>query len=230
MSSKTRAVRENVLLFLPVGLNRTTFAPDFKDNAARLRRQMYNLKRKEEMKKIVMTMAAALVAVSMSAQVYVGGSLGIGSVKNGNADAETVFKIIPEIGYNVSDELAFGVALGYEKGNCDLMTENNFSANKDTKVFQVSPYVRYTFLNTNLVNVFVDGGVDFKSYKDQGTGLNFGLKPGVALKMSEKLSFVTHVGFVGYKSFNPKGDGDTSNKVGVDLNGTNINFGLYYNF
>ena len=55
------------------------------------------------MKKILMTMAAAFVAVTMSAQVYLGGSIGVGSVKLGNADAETQFKIVPEFGYNIND-------------------------------------------------------------------------------------------------------------------------------
>ena len=182
------------------------------------------------MKKILMTMAAAFVAVTMSAQVYVGGSIGVGSVKLGNADAETLFKIVPEVGYNINDAWAVGVALGYQKGESDLMTDMLFD-NGTQELFQICPYVRYTFINSKLINVFVDGGVDFVRYKDMGTALNFGFKPGVAVNLSDNLSFVTHVGFIGYKSFNPKADGiDTSNKVGVDLNGSNLLFGLYYNF
>ena len=181
------------------------------------------------MKKILMTIAAAFVAVSMNAQIYVGGSVGMASVKNGNADAETLFKLIPEVGYNLNDEFAVGVAFGYQKGTANMIGEG-FNNGKQ-EIFQINPYVRYTFIKSNLVNVFVDGGVDFSSHKDAGTGLNFGLKPGVAVNLSENLSFVTHFGFVGYKSYNPKADGlDTSNKVGVDLNGNNLTFGLYFNF
>ena len=173
-------------------------------------------------------MAAAVVAVSMSAQVYVGGSLGVASVKSGNADAETVYKFIPEVGYSLSDEFAVGVAFGYQKGTANLLNASFDSSTAET--FQVNPYVRY-IATKGIVSLFVDGGVDFSSTKDYGTGLNFGLKPGVAVNLNESLSFVTHVGFIGYKSFNPKADGiDTSNKVGVDLNGNNITFGLYYNF
>ena len=42
------------------------------------------------MKKIVLTMVAALAAVSMNAQVYVGGSFGLASFDNGNK-SQTAF-------------------------------------------------------------------------------------------------------------------------------------------
>ncbi len=182
------------------------------------------------MKKVLMTLVATVMTMAASAQVYVGGSVGIASVKNGNADAETTYKIVPEVGYSFSNELAVGVALGYQKGACDLM-DNAYGQDVNTKAFSVSPYVRYTFLNTKYVNVFVDGGVGFATFKDLGNEFQVGLKPGVAINFNDKLSFVAHVGFIGYDTFNPKADGiDNSNIVGVDLDGNNITFGLYYNF
>lgn len=182
------------------------------------------------MKKILMTLGAAMVAVCMNAQVYVGGSLGIASVKNGNADAETTYKFLPEIGYNINDEFAIGVTVGYEKGNSNILSDN-FGANINHEKFTIAPYVRYNIPVSNTVKLFVDGGVGFGSIKDNGTELQLGLKPGVAFNMSDKLSFVTHFGFVGFNSFNPKADGiDTSNKTGVEFNQNNLTFGLYYNF
>ncbi|MBQ6063490.1 MAG: porin family protein [Prevotella sp.] len=182
------------------------------------------------MKKVMMTLIAAVMTMAASAQVYVGGSVGIASVKNGNADAETTYKILPEIGYSFNDELAVGVSLGYQKGSCSLL-KSSFGQDVDTKAFLVSPYVRYTFLNTKYVNAFVDGGLGFASYKDLGSQFKVALQPGVAINFNDKFSFVAHFGFIGYDSFNPKADGiDTSNAVGVDLDANNITFGLYYNF
>ena len=66
------------------------------------------------MKKVMMTLVAAMITVAASAQVYVGGSLGIGSVKLGANDAKTSFKIVPEIGYNIKDACAVGWAVGYQ--------------------------------------------------------------------------------------------------------------------
>ena len=75
------------------------------------------------MKKILMTMVAAFAAVSMQAQVYVGGSFAIeawSSQKNAGDRSETAFKIMPEIGYNLNDQWAVGIALGYQKGTCNF--------------------------------------------------------------------------------------------------------------
>lgn len=176
-----------------------------------------------------MTLVAAVMAVSVNAQGYFGGSVGVASVKNGGADAETTYKFVPEIGYNLNSEWAIGVALGYQKGACDLQY-GGVTQDVTTELLQVNPYVRYTALNTKYVNLFVDGGVGIGSYKDIGTAFTLGLRPGVAINFNDKISFVAHCGFVGFSSFSPKGDGDSSNMVGVDLNGNNILFGLYFNF
>ena len=50
------------------------------------------------MKKVLMTLAVAFIAVAANAQVYVGGNVGIGSSKSGDADAVTTYKVLPEIG------------------------------------------------------------------------------------------------------------------------------------
>jgi hypothetical protein len=181
------------------------------------------------MKKVMMTLVAALMTVAASAQVYVGGSLGIGSVKLGANDAKTSFKIVPEVGYNINDEWAVGLAIGYQQGECSL-GKGEYMQDTEMKMFGVNPYVRNTFLHTKYVNVFVDGGLTYENIKDFGNNFQVGLKPGIAVNFNDKLSFVAHIGFIGYETFSPKGDGKSSNTVGVDLDGNNITFGLYYNF
>ena len=61
-----------------------------------------------KMKKILMTLAVAFVAIAANAQVYVGGGVGIGSSKEGSHDAVTTYKVLPEIGYNVNKDVAIG--------------------------------------------------------------------------------------------------------------------------
>ena len=51
-----------------------------------------------------MTLVAAVMAVSASAQVYVGGGVGIGSMDNGGDNNTTTYKFVPEIGYNFNSE------------------------------------------------------------------------------------------------------------------------------
>ena len=57
-----------------------------------------------------------------------------------------------------------------------------------------------------------------------------GLKPGVAVNLNQKLSFVAHVGFAGWKSEKAEGASDDNHVWGVDLDGNNVTFGVYYNF
>lgn len=59
------------------------------------------------MKKILMSLAVAFVALAANAQVYVGGNVGIASSKEGNADAVTTYKVLPEIGYNINENLGY---------------------------------------------------------------------------------------------------------------------------
>ena len=51
------------------------------------------------MKKILMTLAVAFVAVAANAQVYVGGSLGVASSEIQGGDDVTTYQVLPEIGY-----------------------------------------------------------------------------------------------------------------------------------
>ena len=68
------------------------------------------------MKKFLMTIVAAFAAVSMNAQMYLGGSFAFeawSSQKLAGDKSETVFKIMPEIGYNLNEEWAIGTVIGY---------------------------------------------------------------------------------------------------------------------
>ncbi len=179
------------------------------------------------MKKIFMTLAAAIIAVSASAQVYVGGNVGISSVKLGDADAETSYKFLPEVGYNINDNWAVGMSLGWAKGT--PVTIENVNALAET--FEVNPYVRFTPFHTQYINVFFDGGLGYKKFnRNLGSDWSIGIRPGVAVNLNQHFSFVAHVGFLGYKWHDPKGDAKNSSAWGVDLDGNNVTFGLYYNF
>lgn len=166
-----------------------------------------------------MTIVAAFVAVSMSAQVYVGGSLGFGvtSYQAEDQDNETSFRILPEIGYNLTDDLAIGAYFGLNH------------LGEDANAWTVNPYARYTFAKFDKVSLFVDGGLEFETMKDAYTNFGVGFKPGIAVSLTDKLSFVSHLGFLGFRENNPNGDNNNTTNFGVDLD-NGINFGLYFNF
>lgn len=185
-----------------------------------------------------MTLAIMMVAVCASAQVYLGGTVGIASVGGENSDDETAFKILPEIGYNLSNDWAIGTTIGYSKGTAisllgsNSMLDASLNGN-DAKAFVIKPYARYTFLHSKMVNLFLDLGLGFAAGKVDGgdfTAWNVGIQPGVAVNLNQHFSFVGKVGFLGYEAINPDGDNNNSHAFGLDVNGNNITFGLYYNF
>ena len=176
------------------------------------------------MKKILMTLGAAMVAVCMNAQVYLGGNVAFVSNSH-DGNSETNFAILPEIGYNLGDDMSLGMVFGYG--------ENGKDASK-VKTVTVNPYLRYNVVKFDKVNLFIDGGFDFtnnkyNTYKNNEWGI--GLKPGVAVNLNSKLSFVAHVGFLGYVNSKDDYDGaKAKNTFGFSLDGSDLNFGLYYNF
>ena len=166
--------------------------------------------------------------MSVNAQVYVGGSLGIdawSSQKNAGDRSETTFTILPEVGYNLNDEWAVGTVIGYVSDKWVGVNGISESA------FTFNPYARYTYLKAGKVSLFVDGGVDFTTAsKADWNELAIGLKPGLAVSLSDNISFVSHLGFIGYDVLNPDGDDNNTSKFGLDLDGNNLTFGLYFNF
>lgn len=178
------------------------------------------------MKKFFMTLAVVMIAVCANAQVYLGGNVGIASVDHGGDDDETIYSLLPEIGYKFNDNWAAGVMFGWSKAG--LQIDNGEFATSErltTHTFEISPYARYTFLHSKLINVFCEGGFGYKHYNGADDVLSIGLKPGVELKV-DKFSLVARVGFIGYT----KNDNTDVSAWGMDFDGNNISLGVYYNF
>ena len=161
------------------------------------------------MKKFMMTLVAAMMAVTMNAQnnFYVGGSLGLGFYTQSGADA--TYKIMPEFGISFNEKTGVGTVIGYESGS---------------EKFVFAPYFRYTACQAGPVSVFGDVQVGYESYKGGGDNIAVGVKPGIAYSLNDKFSLVAKFGdIIGYD--------DNASKISVlDLNFSNIQFGFFYNF
>ena len=184
------------------------------------------------MKKMLLTAVVALVTLSASAQVYLGGEVGLWR----NPDANTTqFNLRPDVGYKLSDKWALGIAVQYN---------HTYVRGEKANSMGVNPYARYTAAKFGPVSVFLDGGFEFNSVKwkdrDSYNEWGIGIKPGLAVNLTDKLSFVTHLGFLGY---NDTDEGDYVDDFGagafwgIDENhgfgfrfSNAIRFGLYYNF
>lgn len=181
------------------------------------------------MKKLCMTLVALFIAVCASAQVYVGGSVGVSSVDYGGDDDETTYKLVPEIGYKFNDTWSAGIAFGWSKEGVSVTNGYNGTYTQMCNAFEFNPYARYNILRGKMVNVFCDASVGYKHYnKVDVDQYQIGLKPGVELKL-DRFSLIAHVGFIGWEQQKQNGGGKISS-WGVDLDGTNILLGLYYNF
>jgi len=186
------------------------------------------------MKKIILSAIVAVCAISANAQIWAGGSVGfnVGKAFDG-ADNTSIFTIAPEVGYNVSDNLAVALAFGFTSQNGAFDANgwplNGVKANKSLSEININPYVRYTFAESGIAKFFVDGGVAFRTLnQDRGSYFGIGVRPGIAIAASEKVSFVTKIGYLGYQFANDKAG--KGNAFGMNIDNTALSFGVYYNF
>mgnify|MGYP002471545657 CR=1 FL=1 len=175
------------------------------------------------MKKLILMAAMMVATLAVNAQVYVGGSLGFESVKeHKDADALSSFSIKPEAGYNLDENWAVGIQLGFS--SIDIDEDNSVST------FEVAPYARYTFAKTGIASFFVDGGIQFISYGSDMKGSTFGIgvRPGIKLAASKKVDVIAKLGYLGYSKDNDDLGGGSA--FGLNVNNTNLEFGVFFNF
>ena len=168
------------------------------------------------MKKIIVVIAAVIISFAAKAQFYAGGS--VNALFNDN----TTISIAPEVGYNINDIFSVGVGLVFGSA------EDIYSA------FGINPYVRWNFAQNAPVNFFLDGGLAYLNYNNKVVDKSYscfqiGIKPGFAIPVNDKFSFVAHVGFLGYTA-NEDGVPGYDDGFGISLNGNDISCGFYYNF
>ena len=146
------------------------------------------------MKKSLLAIAFAMVAMVGSAQVYVGGSLDLDLAGNKTASASN-FSLSPEVGYELNENLSIGAALSFSTSSMKIKDtdykENDFS-------WGIAPYARYTFLRNGIFSCFVDGGLSLVGGEDRDLSFGIYAEPGVALEVTENISIVSHLGNLGF--------------------------------
>ena len=194
------------------------------------------------MKKFLLALLISVISISAKAQVYVGGGLGFSSVKdahlhNEDGDTKTTFSLVPEIGYQLDEQIAVGVTLGY-----------SHSKYGDVKgdAFAIEPYARYSFATLGAVDLFLEGCVGFvhtknstKSliwiweyeYQEKENTFYIGVRPGFKVNLNQRFALISRVGWLGWKTTRPDDDFYTgSSEFGLNLDATVIQFGVNYTF
>lgn len=175
------------------------------------------------MKKFLLVIAAVLGFVSAQAQeMYLGG--GISLWRNTEAD-RTSFSIAPDFGYNLSERWAVGGELG-------IAINGKGDNSPQTRSFAIAPYARYSYYENKVVRLFIDMGVGISTTKvkdgNRDNGFEIGFKPGLAIKLNDSFSFITKVGFAGYRKGYYRSMGEDG--FGVTVDGENISIGIDYEF
>ena len=224
------------------------------------------------MKKILFTLFLLLGCFSFAtAQLYVGGSMGITSSKIDFGDADqsgTSFKILPEVGYQLSDRWAFGTTIGFMKGYAALGTfdpsdlkalgtavvstiadiTSDDLLNADIKTFRIAPYARYSLLKKGDFEIFLDGMIAYDMLKVSGeadtgnlgigsieadekvTGFEICVRPGVSYSLNDHFKLTARIGSLGYQQLKLKDSDFKLTRFGLDVDGSNLLFGLQYAF
>ena len=154
-------------------------------------------------------------------QMWVGGSVGFNTSKTTGLDRHTDYKILPEFGYVLTDNLGIGVQLGYKH-------EEYGTPKQKANGFEIAPFVRYSFLKGDIGGLFIDGGAGYSYLKvKDGAKTNtfdVGLRPGIALNISDRITLTGKFGFLGYQ-YDKTGSLKT-NKFGFDFDLSNILLGM----
>lgn len=177
------------------------------------------------MKKVFVVAVVAMMSFAASAQVWMGGSLGLNFTTPKGGETVTTFSIAPEIGYTLNNNWDIAIALNESFVAYDDIFANSIS---------VEPYARFTFAKAGIASFFVDGGFGIGATEigADGTKLNsaatefyIGLRPGVKVALSEKVGLVAKLGFIGYEQVTNR-----YSSFGFNVNNNSLTFGMYWNF
>jgi len=172
------------------------------------------------MKKIFGLLILVCVITSANAQVYIGGSVSAWVDEN-KKDETTTLEFLPEVGFLINDRWSLGTVLGY--------TQKEVDGTKTYETFEFAPYARFSYYRFDLVRLFVDAGFSLYSSKsgkaERETTYGIGLKPGVALDLSDRISLIAKFGFLGYRQYN-----DNHDAAGFNINGNSLSLGVFYAF
>ncbi|MGY8933890.1 MAG: outer membrane beta-barrel protein [Flavobacteriales bacterium] len=157
--------------------------------------------------------------------LYVSGTVGIVSVKSGDADeTSTAYEISPSVGYFLSDNMALEAGLSFSDGFDD-----------NTASWGANLGVRYFFSAATPFSFTVGAGLTYSSDKlgEDFTynTIGFAIVPGINYFVSDAFALRASVGNIGFESGQASTDGakaDTAFQVGLDL--SDILIGLTYKF
>jgi opacity protein-like surface antigen len=205
------------------------------------------------MKKNILAFAFfCLMVGSLSAQIFVGGSVSFNSSSNSNTVGSTTttdytsysFGLSPMVGYELNDQLSVGASIGMNLSGREYPNSNNKSKYSNS-TFDITPFVRYTLFEISNVSVFGQGsiGLSFGSNSTSTTNtiggsssttivegstnvFSLGVSPGISYKFSDKISIQAFLGSIYYNNSTSKDNIKVDESSGISSLGFNFSSGL----
>ena len=162
------------------------------------------------MKKIILTALLGLaVSVSMSAQIFVGGQLGINATSNTDKNvnpvvttSNTTVSVLPNVGYILNDKMLVGARVGLNFGST--------GANNSTFGLGLQPYLRYKVFTLGKFALAAEAnvGIETRSTTNKigGVGVNkasdfnfsLGAVPVLLFQFNEHIAFEANINVLNF--------------------------------
>ncbi|WP_296383341.1 OmpW family outer membrane protein [Winogradskyella sp.] len=162
--------------------------------------------------------------------IYVSGSVGFNSAKQADAKSNS-FNFSPSVGYFINDNIALEL---------NLLIGTAEAANDDkTTNIGAGLGARYFFTPSNQFSFTLGAGVSYTNSKFEPNGgaeakfntFAIAVTPGVNYFVSDCIALRASVGALSYSSAKADVDGaEALNNFGLNLNLSDINFGITYKF
>ena len=130
--------------------------------------------------------------------LFLGGSL---TYWNNTDTKASTLQLFPEMGWRFNQTWAAGIMLGY-----GFDSERVGGVKNITRIYKVSPFVRYYYMHRGPFNLYLDGGMGFNHSKpEQNTatkrnGYEIGIRPGVCVDLAKGFCLCMRMGFAGYRN------------------------------
>lgn len=216
-----------------------------------------------KMKRNSLLLTFLILSIGAFAQFQAGNILATGTLTFGVSQSErtggnttidgpktTSFELAPGIEYFATDKIAVGAEIGF---GMDKVLDKDPGGGVDetidkTTMTTISPFASYYFINEEKFALFckLGFGVGFGkevyeektngvtvSYDTKLSSFEIGLRPGIAVHLSERFGMTATFGSLGYRSYKEKQDNngntttDKSSEYGLQIF-PELGFGLYF--
>lgn len=200
-------------------------------------------------KNFILTGLMALSGIFVTAQpaaksLIIGGDITVSTEQQKIVDRDqklqyTRFRIMPKVGYFLSDHMAIGVQAGVSCLGRKLDREgDNAISHENTLLF--SPFLRY-YLTSGKFGIFTEGSFDLGygflkqtehdvTEKGNSTQISLGVLPGIYYEIHPKMTLEFSAGWLGYSYTKIKIEGvkETSSQLGFNFKTTGLSLGVTF--